>query len=232
MITITANGEPTLYPYLDELIDELKTIKGPRRLLILSNSSTLFRPEVQDALEKLDEVKLSLDCVSQECFRKIDRPLDVTIEKIVDSIIAFRKRFEGKLVIEILLVSGINDTVAEFTAFKPVLQRINPDRIDVGTIDRPPAYDVKAVPYEKITLLCEALEDLPFTIVTRPGNSSAASYYSKEEILTTFAKRPFSEEDVARLFDTPSKENLDALLAENRLERLESGGKIFFHTKN
>lgn len=29
VITITANGEPTLYPYLDELIDALNKIKTP-----------------------------------------------------------------------------------------------------------------------------------------------------------------------------------------------------------
>jgi len=232
VITITANGEPTLYPYLGELIDAINAIKGERRLLILSNSSTLFRPEIQDALAKLDEVKLSLDCVTPGCFNKIDRPLDVEIPTIIDAIISFRTRFRGKLIIEILLVSGINDTVTEFAAFRPVLERIHPDRIDVGTIDRPPAYGVQAVPYEKIALLCEALEGLPYHIVTKPGNSEAASYYSQEEILNTFARRPFSQEDIERLFDEPSKENLAALLAENRLERLESGGKIFFHTKN
>ncbi len=231
VLTITANGEPTLYPDLDPLIDALNMIKGNRRLLILSNSSTLFRPGIQKALAKLDEVKLSLDCVTPACFKKIDRPLDITIETIIDSIIAFRKQFNGKLVIEILLVSGINDTVTEFEAFRPVLKEINADRIDVGTIDRPPAYSVKPVPYEKIVLLCENLEGLPVAIATRPGNSEATSYYSKDEILNTFAKRPFSEEDIARLFDQPSQKNLQELLEEKRLEILASGGKKFFHTK-
>ena len=40
-ITLTANGEPTLYPYLSELIDEIDKIKGETKTLILSNGSTI-----------------------------------------------------------------------------------------------------------------------------------------------------------------------------------------------
>jgi wyosine [tRNA(Phe)-imidazoG37] synthetase (radical SAM superfamily) len=43
IITITANGEPTLYPYLDKLIDELNKIKQNKKLLILSNGSTIYQ---------------------------------------------------------------------------------------------------------------------------------------------------------------------------------------------
>ena len=59
VLTITANGEPTLYPYLDELVDKLKIFD--KKLLILSNSSTINNPQIQQILKKLDIVKLSLD---------------------------------------------------------------------------------------------------------------------------------------------------------------------------
>ena len=65
-LTITANGEPTLYPNLSKLIDEINKIKGKTKVLILSNAASIDNPKVQDALLKLDEVKLSLDCASPE----------------------------------------------------------------------------------------------------------------------------------------------------------------------
>ncbi len=47
VITITANGEPTLYPYLDVLVDELNNIKKDKKLLILSNASTISDLKIQ-----------------------------------------------------------------------------------------------------------------------------------------------------------------------------------------
>jgi wyosine [tRNA(Phe)-imidazoG37] synthetase (radical SAM superfamily) len=231
VITITANGEPTLYPHLEKLIDILVTIKGERRLLILSNASTLHNSRIRRTLAKLDTVKLSLDCVTPRCFTRIDRPLNIGIETVIESLKEFRREFAGELVIEILLVAGINDTLEEFHAFAPVLKAIRPDRIDIGTIDRPPAYDVLPVPYEKIALLAEALEGLPVTIVTKKGNTDARSPYSEEEILSTFAKRPFTQEDVEHLLDEDSVTRLKALVASKKVETRMQNGILFYHTK-
>jgi len=231
VITITANGEPTLYPYIDRLIDSLLEIKEERKLLILSNSSTLYKDEIKKSLSKLDIVKLSLDCVTGKCFKKIDRALNSSIDAIIESIIEFRKIFKGELIIEILLVSGINDKIEEFEKFNNILKKIDPDRIDIGTIDRPPAYDVKPVAYDKIKILCETLTDLPVNIVTKKNNTASKSFYSKDEILSTFEKRPFKKEDVDRLFDDNSREILKALVKENKIEIIESNGNFFYHTK-
>jgi wyosine [tRNA(Phe)-imidazoG37] synthetase (radical SAM superfamily) len=76
VITITANGEPTMYPYLDELITQINQIKGNIQTLILSNSACLHAPAVFETLLKLDQVKLSLDAATPETFQKIDRPAE------------------------------------------------------------------------------------------------------------------------------------------------------------
>jgi wyosine [tRNA(Phe)-imidazoG37] synthetase (radical SAM superfamily) len=73
VITFTANGEPTLYPYLEELIDEIEKIKGDIKTLILSNGANIYEKKIQKLLTKIDIVKLSLDCVSDKCFKKLDR---------------------------------------------------------------------------------------------------------------------------------------------------------------
>jgi len=58
VITITANGEPTLYPYLDELVDRLNLIKENKKILILSNGGTIYKKDIQQILNKIDIVKL------------------------------------------------------------------------------------------------------------------------------------------------------------------------------
>ena len=105
IITLTANGEPTLYPHLNELIDEIDKIKQDTQTLILTNSATLVDANVFNSLLKLDQVKLSLDAVSHDVFKKIDRPdKKIDITKLVQTIISFSKQYKGKLFIEILFV--------------------------------------------------------------------------------------------------------------------------------
>jgi wyosine [tRNA(Phe)-imidazoG37] synthetase (radical SAM superfamily) len=228
VLTITANGEPTLFPDLENLIDQLIEIKADKRLLILSNASTIMNPKIQQALLKIETVKLSLDAVTPNVYKKIDRSMNIPIETIIEGIIEFSKKFQHELVIEILLVSGINDKLSEFIALKPILEKISAKRIDIGTIDRPPAYNVKPVSFEKISMLCEVLDGLPFNIVTKPNVHPAKSYYDQEELLSTFAKRPFSQNDVTLLFDDMTLKNLEILITDKKVEKIEKNGQFFF----
>ena len=100
MITFTANGEPSLYPLLSELIDEIDKIKGDVKTLILSNGANIYEKEIQITLTKIDIVKLSLDCVSAECFKKLDSVDEsVDVSKIVSGMVEFRKLHDKQLII-------------------------------------------------------------------------------------------------------------------------------------
>ena len=149
VITITCNGEPTLYPKLSELIDEINKIKGETKTLILSNGSTIYKKEIFEALLKIDIVKLSLDCISEKCFKKLDRQnKSVEVQKIVPSMIEFSQKTKKDFVQEILFVKNVNDNEEELDLLYEAIILINPKRIDIGTIDRPPAYKVNPVSYE------------------------------------------------------------------------------------
>lgn len=230
VITITANGEPTLYPYLDELIDELNKIKNSTQTLILSNSATLVDEKVFNSLLKLDQVKLSLDAVSESVFKRIDRPhVGIEIENIVQKVIDFSKAYKGKLFIEILFVHGLNDTKEEIKKLNETLLKLHVTRIDLGTIDRPPAYPVVGLSYRELhdaSLLFDS--SLPIHIASRvhaePNNSS----YDNEEILNTLDKRPLTMEDINLLFDEESKKRLENLISESKIVTKKVGNLEFF----
>lgn len=230
VITITANGEPTLYPYLDELIDELNKIKNGTQTLILSNSATLVDEKVFNSLLKLDQVKLSLDAVSESVFKRIDRPhVGIEIENIVQKVIDFSKAYNGKLFIEILFVHGLNDTKEEIKKLNETLLKLHVTRIDLGTIDRPPAYPVSGLSYRELhdaSLLFDS--SLPIHIASRvhaePNNSS----YDDEEILNTLDKRPLTMEDINLLFDEESKKRLENLISESKIVTKKVGNLEFF----
>ncbi len=230
VITITANGEPTLYPYLDELIDELNKIKNGTQTLILTNSSTLVNEKVFNSLLKLDQVKLSLDAVSNSVFKRIDRPhVNIEIEQIVQKVIEFSKVYKGKLFIEILFVKDLNDTKEEIQKLNDVLMQLKVTRIDIGTIDRPPAYPVSGVSYKELHEISHLFNrSLPIHIASRvhaePNNAS----YDNEEILNTLDKRPLTAEDIDLLFDEESKKRLDLLIKNSRIAKKSVGNLEFF----
>jgi len=225
VLTITSNGEPTLYPYLDKLIDNLKEYK----LLILSNSSTIYKKNIQQILKKFDIVKLSLDAVSEDIFKKIDRPLKgINIKDIINGIIEFRKIYDKELIIEILVVKGINDKEEEFEKLNEVLKKIKPNRVDISTIDRPPAYNVEAVSIEKLFELSKKITNQHIFIPTREKLQFKYEYLNKNELLNTLKKRPFSESDVNNILDEKSLKIFNDLLKENMLEEVWVGGIKFY----
>ncbi|MEA3315517.1 MAG: radical SAM protein [Campylobacterota bacterium] len=217
VITFTANGEPTLYPYLSELIDEIDKIKGDSKTLILTNGGNIYKKDIQNILKKIDIVKVSLDCVSNKCFRKLDRvDSSVDCDKIVDGLIFFRDIYTKQLILETLFVKTLNDNDKEIELIKDAITKIKPNRIDIGTIDRPPAYDVKPISYDKLVDIANRFEGLPVTISCK-NKIKNRQYYSKDEIITVLKRRPLTNDDIDNLFDKESKINLDKLILDKKV---------------
>ncbi len=229
-ITLTANGEPTLYPHLKELIEEIDKVKGNKETLILTNSAALVDREVFNTLLRLDQVKLSLDAVTTDIFRKIDRPHEgIDISRLVDAVIEFSDVYKGKLFIEILFVRGLNDTQEEVAKLNAVLHRLKALRIDIGTIDRPPAYPVEGISYGELVAIAQQFDaDLPINIASRVHAEFSQSTYTDDEIINTLDKRPLTPEDVEILFDEASKKRLSALIEAKKIEIIERAKLEFY----
>jgi len=228
VITITANGEPTLYSQLDELIDLVDDIKGRYKTLILSNASTIYKKDIQNTLLKFDIVKLSLDSANKRTFKKLDRNMaGIELKYIIDGIKSFRTQYRGYLVIEILVVKGLNDSKEEMIELDRALKEINPDRVDLSTIDRPPAYMVEGVSQERLRELSESFKNISVNVVykNRPKNRLS---YSKDEILHTIKLRPFSQFDVEYLLDDSSKDILEELVDDKKVVVKDIAGVEFY----
>jgi len=234
VLTITANGEPTLYPHLSELMDAINAIKGETKTLILSNAANVDQEEIQNALMKFDTVKLSLDCATARCLKRLDRAHEnIDVESIKKGMLAFKERFFKPLIIEVLLVKGVNDSAEEIEALNHYLLRLQPTRIDISTIDRPPAYYVEALDYASLHEISLAFDaSLPVYIATRQTKEVEASSYTREEILETIKKRPLTRGDIALLFDAESQDRFQELLEEELLGIESSSGHDFFVEKN
>jgi len=233
VLTLTANGEPTLYPHLDELIDSINSFKGDIKTLILSNASTIYKKATCEALLKLDSVKLSLDCASAMCFKKLDRAdSSVDLEKIKEGMLQFKEQYSGNLLIEILFVEGINDNLQEVAKLNEFLLKLKPARIDIGTIDRPPAYNIKPVSYDKLYNLSLGFsKELNIAIATKQNSKIEKFNYTKAEILQTLSLRPLTIDDINMLFSSDSKDRFKELLNSGKIEKVDNLGVEFYRSK-
>ncbi len=228
VITLTANGEPTLYPDLARLAHELNLIKGRAKTLILSNGSGVLDPQICEALKGLDIVKFSLDSAVQKTFARIDRSGEKTrVGELVAAMAKFRREFKGELVLEILVVKGLNDTRVEFEALNAVINQILPTRVDISTIARPPAYPVKGVSRELLYELAQQISGVPCVIASAKYGDEKFEL-SKEELLELVRRRPQSENDVINSFSESSKLNLQELLADGKVKTVDAAGTKFY----
>jgi wyosine [tRNA(Phe)-imidazoG37] synthetase (radical SAM superfamily) len=141
-ITISGSGEPTLNSKIGDIIRGIKQMtKVP--VAVLTNGTLLNLPEVRRDLMDADIVSPSLDAVSADIFEKVDRPNPkLRINAVIDGIKAFRQEYQGRMWIEILFVKGMNDHDEEVFKMKQVLDEIQPEKVHLNTVIRPPAYAI------------------------------------------------------------------------------------------
>lgn len=167
VLTFTATGEPTLYPHLRELIASAKPLLPAHiKTLILSNGSRFA--QAHDALLLFDMVKFSIDAALAKEFRKIDRPSRaLDLPAMLAAIERFAREYRGELIAEVLLVEGHNDTRENLEAIAAFLRRVRVTRVDIGSIDRPSAYQVRAVSDEKLAWASGFFTGLNVSLPTR-----------------------------------------------------------------
>jgi wyosine [tRNA(Phe)-imidazoG37] synthetase (radical SAM superfamily) len=137
-VTFVGSGEPTLHSRIGWLIRQIK-LRTNKPIAVITNGSLLYLPEVRKELSVADAILPTLDAGTAELYRKINRPHpEITFERLVDGLIAFRKEYQGKLWVEVMVVRGLNDTPQALEDISKVLQRVKPDAVHINLPTRPP----------------------------------------------------------------------------------------------
>ena len=144
-ITFSGSGEPTLHSQIGHIIGKVKKMTSIP-VAVITNGSLLFMDEVKGDLGQADLLVPSLDAVSRTVYETINRPEpSLEIERVIQGLIDFREQFRGQIWLEILYCRGVNDDHSEVVKMKEVLDQINPERIQLNTVYRPPAEDFASV---------------------------------------------------------------------------------------
>jgi len=127
----------------------------------------------------------------------------------------------------VLFVDTINNNEKELDEIYDILYELNPTRVDIGTIDRPPAYPVKAISYEELTTIANSMTGLNISIAHK-SKISLNKFLDENEILNLLDKRPQTLDDIENLLDIKSKEIFDNLLKENKIKIRNQAGVDFY----
>ncbi len=121
-VAISLMGEPTLYPMLDELIQEVRG-RGMTAFLVTNGT----RPEV---IEKVDptQLYLSLNAPDEETYLKVSNPEKNLWPKFLESLDQLRDS-KSRTVVRITIAKGLNMFDPE--RYAKILERADPDFVEV-----------------------------------------------------------------------------------------------------
>jgi len=160
-ITFSGNGEPTLHPHFPEIVAGINRLRDQLRpevkLAILSNSTTVHRPHVQEILRLLDASIMKLDAGDPRTLAGLNRPAAAAR---LEHIIAGLQHVPG-LVVQSVLVDGPVSNVQgqAFAAWLAALPEVRPTQVQIYSTDRPVAEAaVERVPPATLQRLAAEIE--------------------------------------------------------------------------
>jgi len=145
VLTFSGNGEPTLHPKFKQIVDitcNLRDRYCPKaKITVLSNSTQLYKPEVREALQRVDYRILKLDSAIDQTMRLIDQPIDSALT--VDRIVEYLEQWQGNFVLQTCFLRGEykgntidNTTTEELEAWYKVVRHLHPKQVMIYVIDR------------------------------------------------------------------------------------------------
>lgn len=170
VITFAGNGEPTMHPEFKGIIDdtiELRNLYFPAaRISVLTNGMHLNKPEVFEALQKIENPILKLDSALDETVRLLDRPNAPGYS--VAKQVVFYQRFHGNFILQTMFVRGRfegqeidNTTEEEISAWLELIRALNPREVMIYTIDREtPAKELQKVPLDDLQKIANRVGEL------------------------------------------------------------------------
>lgn len=239
-ITFSGSGEPTLHSGIGKIIDFLKTNYSHYKIALLTNGMLLFNKEVQSNIKDIDLILPSIDAISIEAFRKINRPCaDIDYKNVLDGIIDFKKTFKGIMWVEVFIVHGINDNDEEIKLFKEYFIKLKPDMIQLNSLDRPGTEDwVKKADRSILEKIKEQLSPLNVQIIAKYDHKTESHINLEkvnEKIISILKRRPCTFDDLLTSLNIEPIElnrHINYLQEQNLIEIIIKDRGEFYRIKN
>lgn len=170
VITLAGNGEPTLHPEFEQIIDDIIAIRDrispDSKISVLSNATRISDPAVRRALLRVDNNILKLDSAFDDTVALLNHPAPgYSVSQTVEQM----KRFEGRMILQTMFLRGtapdgmpIDNTVeTEVAAWLALVADIRPRQVMIYSLDRDtPCQTLTKVPREQLLEIAGRVEAL------------------------------------------------------------------------
>jgi len=233
VITLAGSGEPTLHSEIDHIISGIRELTDTR-IVILTNGSLFWDEAVRERVLGADLIMPTLSSAVSSTFQTIHRPhADLTLDRVVDGLKQLRAEFDGLIYLEVILLAGMNDTDEEMRALKPLIHEIQPEKIQLNTVVRPPAdLCAKALDSKRLEEIKLLLGERAEIVVDIGAEKGAMEHQIKSEgLLEMVRRRPLRIKDMANSLGLSIHEVesvVKGLLIKGYLRRQDHSGEIFY----
>jgi wyosine [tRNA(Phe)-imidazoG37] synthetase (radical SAM superfamily) len=219
---LVGSGETTLHASIGWLIRQVKALTR-LPVAVITNGSLLYKPELRSELSLADAVLPSLDAGNARLYRKVNRPHpEVSFKRLTDGLFAFRREYQGKLWVEVMLVRGLNDTEFTLSEIAAALKRIQPDEVHILQPTRPPVENWVRPTDDKGLLRAQAiLGDIAKVVHPASGTFDLGGAESLvDAVIGIITRHPMREDELIETLKHFSPEEVTATIA-----GLEKSGK-------
>lgn len=169
VITFAGNGEPTMHPDFENIIDDTIALRDKHcpnaKVSVLSNATQIHREDVRRALRRVDNNILKLDSAFDATVQLVNKPQgSYTVARTVELL----KAFNGELILQTMFLRGEylgkrvdNTTEEEVSAWLKLVEEIRPKQVMVYSLDRDtPCQTLEKVEKDELRLIAERVEAL------------------------------------------------------------------------
>lgn len=203
-ITFSGSGEPTLNSRIGEVLAYVKQNYPDVKTAILTCGALLSSPQLRTEILEADVILPSLDAATQAIFNKINRPNpNLSIDTYIKGLIDFRKEYKGQIWLEVFLLKGYNDMLEELDLIKEAILKIEPDIVQLNTLDRPGTVEgLIAMTKNELQKIKDYWDISDVEIIASAAQRTDVDSYNTDiegTILATIARRPCTLDDLNQI---------------------------------
>lgn len=224
-ISFAGSGEPTLNSGLGRIIHGIKALTDVP-VVVFTNASLLWMPEVRTDLAEASIVSPSLDAARLETAIQINRlATGLSFEQIYSGLQTFCREYSGRIWLEILFVEGINDSPDDIQALAGALRGMTGiERVQLNTVSRPPAeHCARPLSHKRLQAISQLLPGkIGIIAPTFKGHAykNQGRELRDEDVIELLERRPCTEAGLAQGL------GIEPRIVEKLVEPLVANGTI------